>query len=121
MISPSGPSMAEVVKMSLEENVTKAPAVKNDPSLHDKSSAATKPSSSNASTESDAHAILREQLGDSDGNLVEPGEMDELLQEISDALLLSQGFFLFSFVFFFFRLCIYLVQLLQFQDQWMLL
>ncbi|KAL0693325.1 hypothetical protein Bca4012_060505 [Brassica carinata] len=87
------PSMAEVVKMSLgsssKENVTKAPAVKNDPSLHDKSSAATKPSSSNASTESDA--IIREQLGDSDhGNLAESGEMDELLQEISDYVRLSQ-------------------------------
>ena len=46
-----------------------------------------------------------------DGNLAEAGEMDELLQAISDVLR-SQGFSLF-FRLLILRLCIYLVHLLQ--------
>ncbi|KAF8092962.1 hypothetical protein N665_0395s0025 [Sinapis alba] len=126
MISPSGPSMADVVKMSLgssskenvvtkapavkndpslhekssskenavtkapavkndpslhekssskENVVTKAPAVKNEPSLHEKSSPATKPSSSNASTEKSSNAIRKEKLGDSEYKLPDDEEV----------------------------------------------
>lgn len=53
-----------------------------------------------------------------DGNLAESGEIDQLLQDISNVLLSRQGLFLYIrlLLLLLLRLCIYLVQLLQ-QDR----